>query len=512
MKVLYIAAECKPFSKTGGVGDVAGELPAALKAEGIDIEIITPCYGHTLRGSPVLPGARSVRELAIEFHGVQEHVNILHTRVKDVPVNLVKNSTYFEKDYSRDSGKAPFEDMYLFRNDYSSPYVSRGEIPFYDDAFRFSFLAEACIPLIEEKAPDIVHVNDWVSGYLMALLKSREMPQKRVLTIHNAGYQGNIHRRLIRGWNMEQVADHQELGPLFADPRPEWESVNCLRLAMELAHRTNTVSPTYKSELTRPRDQSRYFEGGQGLHEVTARLDSLGMMYGILNGFEYGFHPDESRFEALLREKAGMKAKLARDFPDPAGFLLGFVGRAVEQKFRLLAEELDGTSVLEHILALPGVNVAVLATGEKRYEDFLTGLSGWPNLCADIAFDAARARQISLGCDLFLMPSLFEPCGIAQMESLSCATPPLVRWTGGLADTVKPHTQAKGTGFGFDGSTRREVLQNLISCVREALELYKNHKKRFHALQLNGFRERFLWASSAGEYIEKIYGPVMDRA
>jgi starch synthase len=261
--------------------------------------------------------------------------------------------------------------------------------------------------------------------------------------------------------------------------------------------------------MTQPEDQSRYFEGGKGLDQVAARLDAQGKLHGILNGFEYRFNPDEARFESMLAEKAKMKAALSKEFRNPEGFLLGFVGRAVEQKFKLLTEELDGQCVLDHILDIPGVNVAVLATGLPSYEAFLKERVGRPNFSATFVYDPVKAREIILGSDVFLMPSLFEPCGIAQMESLSCATPPLVRWTGGLVDTVRPHASRWGTGFGFDGKTAKEVLQNLINAVNDALQLYTRNKSKFRQMQRLGFGELCHWSSSANEYIQKLYEPAM---
>ena len=204
-----------------------------------------------------------------------------------------------------------------------------------------------------------------------------------------------------------------------------------------------------------------------------------------------------------------MKQALGREFKEPDAFLLGFVGRAVEQKFKLLAEKLDGKSVFEHILDIPGVNVAVVATGEGKFESFLRRLQGRPNFSLTVAFDREKAKQISLGSDVFLMPSLFEPCGITQMESLSCATPPLVRWTGGLADTVRPHTAANGTGFGFDGQTCREVLTGLVASVHDALHMYGKDPEGFRQLQRRGFNQRFLWSTAARRYISEMYEPLL---
>jgi len=278
---------------------------------------------------------------------------------------------------------------------------------------------------------------------------------------------------------------------------------------METAHVVNTVSPTYKTEMTQPQDPSRYFEGGKGLERIAARLDREGRFHGILNGFEYHQHADDSSFARTLASKATAKAELSRSFPSGNAVLFGFVGRAVEQKFKLLKEPLDGTPVLQHILEMPGVNVAIVASGEPEYEAFLAGFQGRPNVDITIAFHNTKAPQVSLGSDVFLMPSLFEPCGITQMESLSNATPPLVRWTGGLVDTVKPHIDRFGTGFGFDGGNRREILENLIAASREAVRLYFDDATKFRQLQRQGFAARFRWADSASQYIAKMYEPLM---
>jgi starch synthase len=282
-----------------------------------------------------------------------------------------------------------------------------------------------------------------------------------------------------------------------------------LRLGLELAHRVNTVSPNYSQEITSPQNPKRFFEGGKGLEKITQRLADEGRLVGILNGFEYQFEPDDDHFAQIMAKKVEMKQSLCADFASPDAFLLGFVGRAVEQKFKLLVEEIDGKSVLEHILDIPGVNVAILATGQAEYEAFMKSLAGRSNYSATITFDREKANQISLGSDVLLMPSLYEPCGLTQMESLSNATPPLVHWTGGLVDTVSPHTCPDGTGFGFDGATRKEVLQNFLVTVKEALDLYTVRPKAFRRLQRRGFNQRFLWSTAAKEYVEKLYEPVL---
>jgi starch synthase len=485
VKVLFIAAECKPFSKVGGVGDVAGELPPALQRLGVDVEIVTPFYD-----SVKATGLKFESRFELRFQGRYETVEIFRGDLRGVPVNFVKNATWFGGEYGK-------------------PYIDSQGVPFADDAQRFSFFSEAILPLIDQKRPHAVHAHDWPLGYLFGLMAMRKMSPKRVLTVHNLGYQGNIDKTAIRTWAMARILDDVRVGPLFEDPRREWNSVNALRLGLELAHQLNTVSPTYMKEITQSEDPQRFFEGGKGLEAITGRLAQEGRLVGILNGFEYAAPPSAAGFAATLQQKAQMKATLARDFAEPGRFLLGFVGRAVQQKFQLLREELDGKSVLEHILDLPGVNLAVLGTGMAEYETFLKSLQDRPNASITIAFDRDKARQISLGSDLFLMPSMFEPCGITQMESLSCATPPLVRWTGGLVDTVRPHTAADGTGFGFDGRNRTEILRNLVHTVQDALALYRDNRPRFIELQRRGYFTRFLWSDSAERYIRELYGPAL---
>jgi starch synthase len=480
LKVLYIATECKPFSKAGGIGDVTGELPPALKKLGIDIEIVTPWYG-----------SMNVAERRIPCHGHDAvSVGVIPSHLDGVPLNFVKSPDYFE-------GR------------YGSVYVDSHNVPFYDDTLRFSFFSKACLELIREKKPDIVHVNDWGLSYVFAFMELAGLVSGKVITVHNIGYQGNIARSRIPGTEMESILNSKTIEPLYHDPRPEWNSVNALRLGLELCDCAHTVSPQYAKEMLEPEDRKRYFEGGKGLETVTNRLHNEGRLVGILNGFNYRLSPTRSEFEKCLEAKAECRRHISSAFAEPDAFLVGFVGRAVEQKFKLLTEKLDGRPVMEHLLEIPGVNVCVLATGLPKYERFIKHYSRRKNYSATLAFLPGKAREICLGSDLFLMPSLYEPCGITQMEALSNATPPLVRATGGLVDTVKPHTVRNGTGFVFDGATKKQVLRNLVASVREARDMYVNVPDRYRALQERGFKQRFTWANAAKQYVSEIYEPVV---
>jgi starch synthase len=484
MKVLYIAAECKPFSKVGGVGDVAGELPPALKELGVEIEVATPLYSDRISGRE---GLRSQGLFSTVREGAREwRLEWLTAEHRSVPIHFLDSPEHFRGD------------VYI---------ESPAERPYWDDAVKFSFFSEACLDLIAQRNPDVVHVNDWPLGYLLGRMAVKGLNQARVLTVHNVQYQGNFWEGLLQADSlMHQLLN--DCGRVFRDPHADWHCVNALRLGLESADMVNTVSPSYAREMTQQPDVGRLFVGGCGLESICAGMYPEKLV-GILNGFEYTSGVTDAAFQVALREKSEARAAISAGFTQPKNLLLGFVGRAVEQKFRLLYETLRGKSVVGRLLSIPGVNLAVVATGEQRYLKFLGGIpesrGGVRNFSVTLAYDQLRGGLISRGCDVFLMPSLFEPCGITQLESMSNATPPLVRRTGGLADTVVPHTSPSGTGFVFDGNTREDVLEALIGSVRDAVNMFAREPAAFRTLQRNSFGQRFVWAGSAQRYLDEVY-------
>jgi starch synthase len=524
-RILYIGAECKPFSMVGGVGDVVGEMPVALKKAGHDVQIVTPGYSCIDAKHVVSTPGDATEQVDFKVVGDSRLGDVEARTVKyrsgtlgGVPVHFAVNDTYFGTRVDPRYGK---------------PYVDSRDLPFKDDAIRFSFFAQAVLPLIKRHKPDIVHVNDWAMGYLLGWMKLNGQLDAKggpatVLTIHNVGYQGNMPRGLIGGWDMEELANDPLTAAPFADPRAGWHNVNPLRLAMELADVTNTVSPNYMREMTRPEDQSRFFEGGKGLEGIAQKLDQERRLFGILNGIQYKIaQPSDADFEAIMKEKVEMRRRFAAYFKQPDGFLVGFVGRCVTQKFGLLAERLGERTVLEHILDIPGVNVAFLATGDPQYESFMAnvgavrfeGSRGYGdmlcvgrrgNYVSTVAFDKDRARQTWLASDIFLMPSLFEPCGITQMQSMELATPPLVRGTGGLLDTVVDYSQPDSTGFVCDGATREEVLRSIIDAVLKAKDVKENRADEFRAMQRRAFDQRFTWEKALPKY-EALYEKALAR-
>ncbi len=484
MKVLYLTAECKPFSKAGGVGDVAGELPAALQKAGVDITIVTPWYESISQEYQT----ESAGFLSVDYNGVQRNVEILKTSHNGVPVIFLWDAHYFG-------------------GDYSEPYTDSETIPFYDDVLRFSFFSEAAVKLIAVEKPDIVHANDWPTSFVFGLMEMQKIPGKRILTVHNMIYQGNIGMEVITQWEVSKILFDAGVGGSFIDPRKEWHSINPLKLGMMQADRVNTVSPSYADEMTQPEDEDRYFSGGRQLFKVAEDLKSRGRLIGILNGFQY---PEKTAaIEDILKLKK--KARAAFDLPDSQGtMLLGFVGRAAEQKLKLLLEPLDGIPVLEHILNMPDIHLAMVTSGSDAYEKKLLKYRDHPSFHLTLKHDRQVAEQIHLGCDLFLMPSLYEPCGITQMESMALATPVLVRNTGGLADTVKDADAGTETGFKFNGTDQAAILKNLIESLQNAARVFSTNPQHWNQIQQNCLNQRFSWDISARQYIETMYQPVMD--
>ncbi len=302
-----------------------------------------------------------------------------------------------------------------------------------------------------------------------------------------------------RNWSAMVFCFNKESRKSFIDPRKKWNSVNPLQLGILSADAVNAVSPTYKKEILQKDRAFSLFSGANGLEKAIRSVNRRGKLFGILNGFEY---PESINYDETMIIKKNCKDELALNFKKPDNFLIGFVGRAVEQKFKLLIEEYDGQTVLERLLGNKNVNFSILTSGLPEYEEFLEQFKDFENVHITMAFDKNLAKKISKGCDLFLMPSLYEPCGITQIESLSSGTPPLVRFTGGLKDTVIQYNKNGGSGFGFNSFYKRGVLKSLVGSVNSAIDLYYNKREEFEKLKEEGFKKRFLWSDSAKEYLE----------
>jgi starch synthase len=475
IKVLFVASECTPFAKTGGLADVGGALPKALRARGIDARVVMPLY----RGIPwdaldVLDGALAVPIGRGTAHG---RVRLGRLPGSDVPVYFLEHHHYYDREYLYGSATEAYS----------------------DNLERFTFLSRGALQLSKALSwyPDVVHANDWQTALVPVYVNTVEWAQPlhgaaSLYTIHNLAYQGVTDREALFLTG---------LGPEH-DNSNEFEHFGTLNLTKAaLAHSTlvTTVSPTYAREIQTPAH-------GYGLDGVLR--GRAGDLFGIVNGIdreEWNPATDPhlpAHFDASdLRGKAVCKAALQKEAGLPVREdvpLLGLVARLVPQK---------GIDVLAHALGRIldlDLQLILLGTGDPEAEAFFAEAADERGdcFCAWLQFDNARAHRIEAGCDFFLMPSRFEPCGLNQLYSLAYGTLPIVRATGGLADTVRGYSEAtgRGTGFSFHDLTPGA----LYDTVGWAVSTWYDRPRHIDQMRREAMAEDFSWAHAAAEY-EKLY-------
>lgn len=477
LRVLMVASEAVPFAKSGGLADVVSALSGSLAAKGVDVRILLPLYSSVPRDH-AKPACDSFE---ISLGVVPETFELWETTLprNEVPVYLLDNLPLFGRD---------------------GIYGNRNNVAFADNVRRFTALARAAfeIPRLVSWAPDIFHAHDWPTALVPQYLRRLEARDRRlrsasVLTIHNIGYQGTFAKQDLYYTNL-RWEDLKEDGT-------EATTINFLRSGIRGADALTTVSPTYAREIQRP-------ELGYNLDSLLReRSESLS---GILNGIDYEeWNPESdphipSHYSSddlggkqldkrALQEKCGFPA-------DPEVPLIGIVARLVDQKG--MAELLTpGRGGLSRICAEMRVQAVVLGTGEPGYEAELRRLDeALPNLRAFIGFDDAMAHLIEAGSDFFLMPSRYEPCGLNQMYSLRYGTLPIVRRTGGLADTVEQYDQdtGEGTGFLFDDLTPSAIFD----VTGWAVWAWYNRRDHITKMRVRAMAKRFSWDRSADRYIE----------
>ena len=472
MKILYVAAEAVPFAKTGGLADVAGSLPKALKADGVDVRVIMPKFGK-------IPEA---------YRNAMEHVYD-----GELPVAWRKKYVGLDK-YELDGVTYYFVD--------NEEYFNReGFYGYDDDAERFSFFSRAVLDLLQAMDfwPDVIHTNDWHAGLVNVFLKLDHMGDARyeriktVYTIHNLKYQGVFPKDVMPDvlgldWKYFNNGDLEF-----------YDAVNFMKGGIIYADAITTVSKTYAKEIQYP-----YFgEHLDGL--LRSREQDLS---GIVNGIDYSvYNPrtdkyifetyDEESLDRKLDNKIALQKSLGlperRNVP-----LIAIVSRLVEPKGMDLA-----VRMMDEILQHEDIQLVVLGTGEKRYEDWFKGLA-WrypKKVSVNIYFSNELAQRIYAGADIFLMPSKYEPCGIGQLIALRYGTIPVVRQTGGLKDTVQQYNKytQEGNGFVFENYNAHEMMYAL----KRALSFYGNYEI-WHKIQLNAVQSDYSWKRSAKEY-EALY-------
>lgn len=463
MKVYFVASEALPYVKTGGLGDVTGSLPSALRSLGADTTTILPYYAaiktRNLPMEHVLSGTLTMEGRALPFT-VLRHQQTL----------FIEQDEFFLRDGLYNTREGDYPDNWL----------------------RFAFFSRAALEtIIALGGADVIHVHDWQTSLLPLYLHvfHPDRHEKTLLTIHNIAYQGLS--------SPEILPDIDLSASVFTPDGLEfYGKVNYLKAGIVWADRINTVSPSYAREIL----TDTYGFGLQGI--LAMRRDRLS---GILNGIDYGYW-DPSTDMALKRvygmaslsERAQDKQALLQEVgldDEPGRALLVMVSRLVAQKgVDLLLGAFD------EIMSLP-ISLAILGTGDAELEAALVAktASHRDRFALVRKFDEGLAHRMYAGSDFFLMPSRFEPCGLSQMIALRYGSIPVVRRTGGLRDTIQnihPKTGV-GNGISFDDATPSALLE----AVRQAIRLYAD-RDLLHRVQLIGMSCDFSWQSSARDYLE----------
>ncbi len=470
MKILFACSECSPFAASGGLADVAGSLPAALQKEGAECRVIMPLYGSI--GLPGRANMTFLTSFGVPLSWRVAHCGVFTMQYGGVQYYFLDNEQYFKRE--------------------------GGIYGYFDEAERFAFFSKAVLETLThiDYEPDVIHCNDWQTALIPVYLNVfyREVPKlsrtHTVFTIHNIQYQGQFGLDVagdvcgLPDWAIGKVEYHGDL--------------NMMKGALEECERISTVSPTYAKEILDP-----YF--GHGLDEILRQKEWK--LCGILNGIDtVGYNPSRdhalaANFSARKPEgKALCKAALQQQMhlpEEPDTPILAMVSRLVSHKgFDLVRY------AMENMLRM-GMQVVILGSGEQQYEDFFHEMQRrHPQQVAfTCGFMPTLSRQIYAGADFFLMPSQSEPCGLAQMIALRYGTIPIVRSTGGLADSIIDwDTPGGGCGFTFQSYNADDML----GAVRRAMGLY--HSEYRAEMLPRALKCDFSWRRSAKQYMSMYLG------
>lgn len=470
LKILFLASEVVPFAKTGGLADVAGALPKALKEMGHDIRVAMPGYGFINREKF---GIREfMSELTVPMNGRQETASILETNIGPVPVYMVNNAKYYDR-----------EGIYMY----------------HDDADRFVFFCRAMMEMVKkiDWVPDILHCNDWhtaiIPNWLNTIYKDDPFFKgtASVYSIHNLAYQGVFGQRVLE---IAGIDKYQFMVPPGVSPENQ---INMMGRGIFFADLVNTVSETYAEEILTP-------EYGQGFDWLLReRRDRL---YGILNGIDYEVQNpatdphiyrqyDLYSLEGKAENKIALQKEAGLDVKKHTP-LIGMISRLSDQKgFDLIGQ------VIEAMMANLDFQFILLGTGEEYYHNLFSSIkTRFPDRSAVyLTFNASLAQKIYAGSDMFLMPSRFEPCGLGQLIAMRYGSVPIVRETGGLKDTVCNYDPVTDNGNGF--TFKQYDALAMYTAVVRAIETY-HYQDRWKTLVHRGMSADFSWKNSAQKYVE----------
>lgn len=461
MNIVLVSPEAVPYSKTGGLADVVGAIYKGIGGTGHDVSMFLPC-----------------------FRGIKEEFKLTKIR-KGCKISLGDRTYYFDV-YSHERAYFISNEYFFNRNGFYGD--SRGD--FLDNAERFAFFCKAVLNSIEglNLAPDIIHLNDWQCGLIPFYQKElgvMPIDIKTILTIHNIGYQGLFPPDVLPRIGVPS-------GFFSIEGLEFYGNVSLLKAGILYADQITTVSPNHQKEITTT-------ELGYGLGDLLRRKN----IRGILNGIDMELwdpRKDRAIKKNFDQKSQNGKSDCKRDLLKLFGLrnsdvpLVGIIGRFSLQKgYDIIAESLDDIMKL-------GTNAVILGKGDLKLENSLrTVASAYPaNIGLRIGFDDQLARRIYAGSDMFLMPSRYEPCGVAQMIAMRYGTVPIVRMTGGLVDTVQDYNTANllGNGFVFAHADRYSMLE----CIKRALCVFMN-KKEWSVIVTNAMTAQFPWKKSIEQYV-----------
>lgn len=472
--ILFVASESVPFVKTGGLADVVGSLPKYFNKKEFDVRVMIPKYACIPYEWKQKMTYKTHFYLDLAWR--RQYVGVLEAEYEGIKFYFIDNEFYF-------SGPKPYG------------YI-------HEDIEKFAFFCKAALSALPSIGfrPDIIHCHDWQTGLIPVYLHDMFMANpfyhgiKTIMTIHNLKFQGK--------WNLKKTMDITGINPSFftSDKLEAYGDANFLKGGLVYSDMITTVSNSYAEEIKMP----FYGEGLDGL--MRARSNSL---VGILNGLDYNeYNPETDPYifknynaKTYRKEKVKNKRGLQRELglrEDDKIFMIGIVSRLTDQKGLDLVDY-----VIEEICA-PDTQLVVLGTGEEKYEHLFRHFE-WKyrdRVSANIYYSNERSHKIYAACDAFLMPSLFEPCGLSQLMSLRYGTVPIVRETGGLKDTVQPYNEYESTGTGF--SFANYNAHEMLNTVRYAKDVYYNRRREWNKLIDRGMAMDFSWNNSARKY-EDLY-------
>lgn len=467
MKILFVTGEVHPFSKTGGLADVSAALPKAINNTGHEVKIISPLYKASKKR---FKDMELIGKAKIQLANFEKTASYYELKYENTPHIFIANDHYFDR-----------ENLYGYD----------------DDAERFTFFDKAVLEFLKltGEFPDVLHINDWVSGLIPYLIDEKYSHEddrfsklKTLLSIHNLEYQGSFDMSVDKFFNTK-----------FNYTYVHFERVNFLKTAIMRANAINTVSENYRNEIL-----TRFY--GFTLDGALKSRESH--LFGIINGIDFEvYNPEDDPYLVktynqkyfINGKKANKREVLKRlgldeilDAP-----MVSFIGRLARQKGIDLMK-----ATLEEVIQETNATFVLIGTGNPEYEDYFRYLSRkYPRKVASyVGFNDELAHLVYAASDIFMMPSLFEPCGLGQLISMRYGALPVVRETGGLKDTVEPYNKftGEGVGFSFANYNAHEFKDALI----RAIDLHNNNQDAWRNLVRNAMRQDHSLARMAQQYIE----------